>query len=293
MTLQIEDLAISIGGRSVVDGVSLSVGAGETLGLVGESGSGKTQTALSILALNAGTVTRGRFLFRGDLVGDRRKLRGRAAGMIFQEPLTALNPVYRIGDQIAEAMDGADVRAALSEVGIPPSRADDYPHQLSGGQRQRVMIAMALIGRPALLIADEPTTALDVTVQAQVLALIARLQGERGMAMLLVSHDLAVIAATCRRVAVMYAGRIVEEGLVDDVLARPIHPYTIGLIASRPESTPPGAPLPTIPGKIPFVLPSGCRFRDRCAFATEICASEPALVERERGQRAWCAHPRA
>jgi len=299
--MKIDDLVIEIASRRVVDGISLSIAPSQTLGLVGESGSGKTMTALSILELlpPEATVTRGRFTLQNKPISDRKSLRGRTVGMVFQEPLTALNPVYTVGDQIEEALlvhrpeaPYSEVLDALTEVGIPTARAADHPHALSGGMRQRVMIAMALIARPSLLIADEPTTALDVTVQAQVLALIARLQADRKMAMLLVSHDLAVVASTCQDVAVMYAGRIVERGKVGDVLARPLHPYTAGLIASRPENSAPGVELPTIPGKISAILPSGCRFRDRCAFATAACAEEPPLVTRDNGHQAWCVNPR-
>ncbi len=308
MTPQLEllDLSIAHAGRTLVDGVSITVGRGEAVGLVGESGSGKTMTALSILELVPDPVRVVHQTLRfGGVPRRGRELRGRGVGMVFQEPMTALNPVYTVGDQLGEVLALSQPRwtqdqiraraiAALAEVGIaaPEVRVDDYPHALSGGMRQRVTIAMACLSAPALLVADEPTTALDVTVQAQILALLDRLRREREMAMILVSHDLAVIASSCARVVVMYAGRVMEEGPVEAVLARPLHPYTRALIAARPDLSADGAELPTIPGVMPDLgaLPSGCRFRDRCPSATAACATEPPLVQRG-AQRAWCVSP--
>jgi peptide/nickel transport system ATP-binding protein/oligopeptide transport system ATP-binding protein len=297
-----------------VDGVSFEVATGESVGIVGESGCGKSVTALSILRLvemPPGRIVGGAVLFKGrDLLQlpmrDLRHVRGNEIAMIFQEPMTSLNPVYTVGQQIIEAitlhravsMAAARKRAieTLHRVGIPSPgvRVDEYPHQLSGGMQQRVMIAMALSCEPKLLIADEPTTALDVTIQAQVLELLRRLQQERGMAILLITHDLAVVAETCARVVVMYAGKVVETGTTDDVLRSPMHPYTYGLLASLPEHTQPGQRLATIPGNVPSPLdfPSGCRFRSRCARATAECAMAPPRVDRG-DHSAWCVWPLA
>ena len=289
------------GVAKAVDGVSYKILSGETLGVVGESGCGKSVTALSIMRLvpsPPGKTVGGRILFRGrDLVKltdvEIRRLRGNDISMIFQEPMTALNPVYTVGNQIGETVmlhqgldkDGARAKAIemLEKVGIPSPRArvDEYPHQLSGGMRQRVMIAMAMACGPELLIADEPTTALDVTIQAQILDLIADLQREAGMSVLLITHDLAVVAETAHHVAVMYAGKVVEYATVEDLFAKPRHPYTIGLFKSLPDLAKQGERLHTIPGIVPsaFAFPSGCRFRTRCPIATERCASEvPPLV---------------
>ncbi len=284
-----------------VDGLSLTVGAGETVGLVGESGCGKSVSALSILRLITppGRIEAGsRILFEGrDLLAlderAMRAIRGNRIAMIFQEPMTALNPVFSVGDQVAEVARihaGASRREAwtravemLDRVGIPSpdERAREYPHQLSGGMRQRVMIAMALVMQPALLIADEPTTALDVTIQAQILELLAELQGQFGMSVLLITHDLGVVAETASRVAVMYGGEAVEQASVADLFARPHHPYTRGLLAAMPRLGSARDRLQTIPGSVPAptAWPDGCRFRDRCASAWDRCAAEhPALV---------------
>jgi peptide/nickel transport system ATP-binding protein len=274
-----------------VDGVSLTVERGTTLGLVGESGCGKSVTAMSVLGLVAapGVVESGEILLDGpggsiDLVGlpepRLRGIRGGRIGMIFQEPMTSLNPVFTIGDQVAEAVmlhrgaGRATARARALEmlrlvrIADPEQRLDEYPHQLSGGMRQRVMIAMALACEPDLVIADEPTTALDVTIQAQILELLADLRRRLGTAILLITHDLGVVAETCDEVAVMYAGRIVERAPAAELFAHPRHPYTIGLLAARPR---PGGrdPLVTIPGAVPHpqAFPAGCRFHPRCAFA--------------------------
>ena len=302
--LAVDDLTIRFDGHGVdlVDGACFRLGRGETLCLVGESGCGKSITALAVMGLLASPparITRGRALFQGeDLLSMPRKqladLRGNRLAMIFQEPMTSLNPAFRIGDQIAEAVvrhhgvsqqEGrARALDVLRRVRIPAAekRLDAYPHQLSGGMRQRVMIAMALVNRPDLLIADEPTTALDVTIQAQILALIAELQREAGMAMILVTHDLGVVAEVADRVAVMYAGRFVETGPVDAIFSDPQHPYTLGLIGSLPSLGKRGGRLATIAGSVPPPqrFPAGCRFATRCPFADQRCASEvPPLLE--------------
>jgi len=302
--LELHDLCTTFstpsGEARAVDGVSFALDAGRTLGLVGESGCGKTMTALSILRLvpPPGKIRSGRILFGGRDVlalreAEMRALRGAEIGMIFQEPTTSLNPLFTVGDQIAEAVrlhervSRADARRRAVEmlrlVEIPEAerRVDDYPHQLSGGMRQRVMIGMALSCNPRLLVADEPTTALDVTIQAQILDLLASLQQRLDMALLLVTHDLGVVAERTDDVAIMYAGRIVEWGPVREVFANPLHPYTRGLLRSVPKV---GADrrerLETIPGVVPDLtqLPSGCRFRDRCPDAIAACArQDPAL----------------
>ena len=272
---------------TAVDDVDFTLEAGKTLGVVGESGCGKSVTAMSLMRLlpqPAGIILGGEVRLEGrDLtqlpIEDMRKIRGNDIAMIFQEPMTALNPVQRVGRQIIEAIqlhepmppDKALKRAVelMEWVGIPApdQRVNEYPHQLSGGMRQRVMIAMALSCHPKVLIADEPTTALDVTVQAQILDLLKRLQRETGMAVILITHDLGVIAEVCDDVAVMYAGRIVERGPVSEIFAKPLHPYTQGLINCLPKlDHPPKTPLPVIPGMVPSLadMPKGCRFAPRC-----------------------------
>ncbi|WP_454757752.1 ABC transporter ATP-binding protein [Cupriavidus campinensis] len=294
--------------------VSLHIDRGETLALVGESGSGKSVTAYSIMGLlprRTARIAGGQALFDGtDLLAlDARAMqdiRGNRIAMIFQEPMSALNPVMRIGDQIAEAIrlhrQVTRAQAAERAVGLleqvrmpsPAARAGDYPHQLSGGMRQRAMIAIALACAPDLLIADEPTTALDVTTQAQILALLKRLQAETGMAMLLITHDLGVVAETADRAAVMYAGRIVEHGDVADLLSHPTHPYTAGLLASLAiEALPPGARLPEIPGTVPplSAMPPGCAFAPRCAHALPRCRTEIPTLRREGGRQTACHAP--
>jgi oligopeptide/dipeptide ABC transporter ATP-binding protein len=294
--------------------VSLHIDRGETLALVGESGSGKSVTAYSIMGLlprRTARIAGGQALFEGtDLLAlDARAMqdiRGNRIAMIFQEPMSALNPVMRIGDQIAEAIrlhrQVTHAQAAERAVGLleqvrmpsPAARAGDYPHQLSGGMRQRAMIAIALACEPDLLIADEPTTALDVTTQAQILALLKRLQAETGMAMLLITHDLGVVAETADRAAVMYAGRIVEHGDVGDLLSHPTHPYTAGLLASLAiEALPPGARLPEIPGTVPplSAMPPGCAFAPRCAHALPRCRTEIPTLRREGGRQTACHAP--
>ena len=313
-----------IGGRDVpaVHDLDLTLAPGETLALVGESGSGKSVTSLSIIGLlprGIGRIASGRLNFRGksgetvDLgcLGEEglRRIRGNDIGMVFQEPLTSLNPVYTIGEQIAEPIRihlGASHQAAaeqavrlLDDVGIPDPRrrAGQYPHELSGGMRQRATIAMALACNPRLLIADEPTTALDVTIQAQILDLLAALQAERGMAMLFVTHNLGVVAEIADRLAVMYAGTIVETGTVERVFAHPRHPYTRGLMRSVPrlgEATllkEAGMTLPTIPGSVPALteLPSGCPFAPRCPLAIDACrAAFPPLADTGGDQLSRC-----
>jgi oligopeptide/dipeptide ABC transporter ATP-binding protein len=296
---------------SAVQDVSFSLDPGEVLGLVGESGSGKSVTSLALLQLLPPQArVRGQALLSGqDLLRmnpeEIRRVRGNRIAMIFQEPMTALNPVMRVGDQIAEAVQAhhAHIRKreawersieALREVALPQPelRVRDYPHQLSGGMRQRVMIAMSLVNHPQLLIADEPTTALDVTIQAQILELLAELQRKFQLAMLFISHDLAVVAQVARRVAVMYAGRIVETGPVGQVFQRPMHPYTRGLMQAVPSlTTDRDQPLRTVEGTVPGLgqLPSGCAFGPRCELHEEGCdAAIPPLVEVEAGHWARC-----
>jgi len=295
-----------------VDDVSFSVRPGEVLGLVGESGSGKTVTGFSILGLvdPPGRVVAGRIVFQGENIagfdeGRMRRLRGRRIAMIFQDPMMTLNPVLRIDTQMIEAIRAHEdvsraearrrAKDALAEVGIPSpeERLKAYPHQFSGGMRQRVAIAIALLHRPALIIADEPTTALDVTIQGQILYLVQRLARGQGMALIWITHDLSVIAGLADRLAVMYGGRIVEQGDVDAVLDRPLHPYTRGLIGSVPSRNRRGEPLAQIPGMTPSLLspPQGCAFCPRCARAGTACQAEPAISEPMPGRQVRCFHP--
>ncbi|MGB5703863.1 MAG: ABC transporter ATP-binding protein [Polyangiales bacterium] len=298
-----------------VDDVSFDVYPGQTLGIVGESGCGKSVTSLSILRLiptPPGFIERGEALFAGkDLFQvpekQMRAIRGNDISMIFQEPMTSLNPVYTVGSQIVEAIRlhqrvsrrAAKARAIelLDLVGIPaPSeRIDSYPHTLSGGMRQRVMIAMALACEPQLLIADEPTTALDVTIQAQILDLLRSLQSELGMSIIFISHDLGVMAEFTHEIAVMYAGKIVEHSTTDDLFASPRHPYTRGLLQSLPSQRNRGERLPTIPGIVPDLrtLPSGCRFQDRCALVSDACRAEEPSLERMGRTDVACFHAEA
>lgn len=316
--LEVRELRTSFftpqGEARAVDGVSISVEPGRTLGLVGESGCGKTMTALSILRLipPAGRIAGGQILFDGrDLLTltepEMRRIRGNAIAMIFQEPMSSLNPVFTVGNQIAEAVrlhQGLGRRAAhekaiemLKLVDMPEAerRVNEYPHQLSGGMRQRVMIAMALSCHPRLLIADEPTTALDVTIQAQILDLLAGLQQRLGMAMILVTHDLGVVAERADEVAIMYAGRIVERAPVTTIFAHPLHPYTRGLLRSIPKvGAEKARRLEAIPGLVPDLLslPTGCHFRDRCPRQIARCtAVDPQLEEPAPGH--WVACVRA
>jgi peptide/nickel transport system ATP-binding protein len=309
--LEVRDLVTEFrtdaGTVRAVDGVSFEIPARSTLGVVGESGSGKSVTALSIMRLIAsppGRIAAGSIRYAGkDLVtlpGEQmRQIRGNRIAMIFQEPMTSLNPVFTVGDQVAEAVrlhqrrSRADARKAAIEmfrlVGIPSpeTRVDSYPHQLSGGMRQRVMIAMALACKPDLLIADEPTTALDVTIQAQILELLRSLQRELGMSILLITHDLGVVAETCDEVVVMYAGRVVERAKTEALFAAPRHHYTAGLLRSVPGYDDDGrgrtrGRLTEIPGMVPSLLelPVGCKFVDRCPAAMDRCRrEEPALVQ--------------
>jgi oligopeptide/dipeptide ABC transporter ATP-binding protein len=316
--LRLEDLRTEFrtdaGAVAAVDGVSLELAAGETLALVGESGSGKTATALSILRLlpePAGRVAGGHAWFRGrDLLAldarEMRRVRGREIAMVFQEPMTSLNPVLTCGEQVAETLRLHERlgRAAarertvelLREVGIPApaQRAREYPHQLSGGMRQRVLIAAALACRPALLIADEPTTALDVTIQAQILELLRRLQADLGMALLLITHDLGVVAGFADRVCVLYGGQVVESCPAAAVFGGSRHPYTAGLLASLPRLGDRRGRLRAIPGQVPDPadFPPGCRFHPRCPVAEARCATAPpplATVGTGHASRCWRA----
>jgi peptide/nickel transport system ATP-binding protein len=294
-----------------VDGVTFDIEAGQTIGLVGESGCGKSVTALSIvrlLAKGTGRIVGGELLYRGkDLAKvpeeEMRRIRGNEISMIFQEPMTSLNPVMTVGDQIAETVrlhQGASRRDArkravemlrLVKVADAQKRMASYPHELSGGQRQRVMIAMALACTPKLLIADEPTTALDVTIQAQILELIGELQQQLGMAVLLITHDLGVVAERAAEVAVMYAGKIVERAKPEIIFSRPLHPYTVGLLNSMPGRGAPKMRLQAIPGMVPNPLewPTGCHFRDRCGRADAACAlAQPPLIEIEARHDVAC-----
>ncbi len=295
-----------------VDDVSFDVYPGKTLGIVGESGCGKSVTSLSILRLiptPPGFIERGEALFAGkDLFQaserEMRAIRGNDISMIFQEPMTSLNPVYTVGSQIIEAIRlhrrmsrrAAKARAIelLDLVGIPaPSeRIDSYPHTLSGGMRQRAMIAMALACEPRLLIADEPTTALDVTIQAQILDLLRSLQAELGMSIIFISHDLGVMAEFTHEIAVMYAGKIVEQAKTGALFDSPRHPYTRGLLQSLPSQRNRGQRLPTIPGIVPDLrtLPSGCRFQDRCGLVTDACRTEEPSLQRVAEADVACFH---
>ena len=311
--LDVRGLGISflIGGGSVhaTQDVSFAVQPGERVGIVGESGCGKTITGLSLLGLLPAATTRvvGQAMFEGEnLVGlplsRMRHIRGRKISMIFQEPMSALDPVFTIGQQIGETIrthfkaDKKQAREraieALASVGIPsPARVhDSYPHQLSGGMRQRAMIAIALVCEPKLLIADEPTTALDVTIQAQIIDLLLELSAKSGTALLFITHDLGVIAETCSRMITMYAGQVVEDAPVDSALVRPRHPYTSGLLRSLPRLSARGAVLPSIAGRVPTLrdMPTGCRFAERCAHRQEACAAPQAIEQAGAHQvRCW------
>jgi len=314
--LEVRDLSVTFttpsGVARAVDEVAFSLDVGETLALVGESGSGKTMTALAVLGLvpppgRVGPASQVRYQDRNLLAGSEaawRAVRGAEIAIVFQEPTTSLNPVLTIGTQITETIHAhervskaaARARAAelLQRVGIadPTHRLDSYPHQLSGGMRQRAMIAMALACRPKVLIADEPTTALDVTVQAQILELLAALKAELGMAMLLITHNLGLAAGVADRVAVMYGGRIVESADTDALFHQPVHPYTAGLLRAAPRLEGPARPQTVIPGAVPpaTAWPTGCRFHPRCAFAWEHCATDeppPLIPTPGRTARCW------
>jgi len=310
--LQVDGLTVRFGRAEVVGDVSFALERGERIGLIGESGSGKSMTALALIGLLPDdATTEGRALLDGDDLltmseSKRCDLRGDRVGMIFQEPMTALNPVMRVGNQVAEVVRrhrGGSKRAswgralellARVEFTDPQRIASSYPHELSGGQRQRIMVAMAIACSPALVLADEPTTALDVTVQAQVLELLARLVSEEDAALVLISHDLAVVSGMCDRLLVMYGGRIVESGPTNVVLEQPRHPYTVGLLATSTamaEGAARGRTLPTIRGSVPGLgqFPAGCVFRSRCERATDRCRTTPPLAG--EGHAFACWHP--
>jgi len=313
--LEIKDLVVTFKGdygvSTAVDGVNLSVGYGETLGIVGESGCGKSVTAFSVMQLlpiPPGKIARGKIFFKGENLlekseAEMTKIRGNKISMIFQEPMTSLDPVYTIGSQLTEAItlhqkvtsaQAKDIACEmLSKVGIsmPEQRLKAYPHQLSGGMRQRVMIAMAICCNPELLIADEPTTALDVTIQAQILNLMSDLKKERNMSIILVTHDLGVIAAMCSRVAVMYCGEVVEYAPLRQLFEHPAHPYSQGLIRCIPRMDHDEEYLPVIKGQVPNLLklPQGCRFAPRCPYATRLCQEKrPAAVNLDGEHWAAC-----
>lgn len=312
--LKVDNLSVHFGSGArvarAVGGAGFDIGRGETLGLVGESGCGKSVTSLAIMRLipsPPGEIVSGSVELDGeDLLSlperEMRRVRGSRISMIFQEPMTSLNPVFTIGNQITEAVlchervpyAEAYARAAemLREVGIPNPELmlGQYPHELSGGMKQRAMIAMGLVCRPELVICDEPTTALDVTIQAQILDLLRTLQRERGMSMLFITHDLGVVSELAHRVCVMYAGRIVEKGACAGLFAEPLHPYTSGLLRSLPGIAGERKKLYTIPGQVPNPVnfPAGCRFHPRCEKAQEICRTEEPELEEKRPGR-WCA----
>ena len=313
--LEIKDLTVKYitmdGVVHAVTDVDLSIGVGETLGLVGETGAGKTTTALSILNLlptPPAKIERGSILFEGQDIlemsdHDIRQIRGSKISMIFQDPMTALNPIFPVEKQIAEVISIHEhipaaeavkkAQQALEMVGIPAARGREYPHQFSGGMRQRIIIAMALACNPKLIIADEPTTALDVTIQAQVLELIREAKEKSGSSMLLITHDLGVVAETCDKVAIMYAGEIVEYGSLEDIFDRMAHPYTKGLFDSLPSLDRVDHRLKPIRGLMPDPtdLPEGCSFQPRCPYATEQCKGEaPVLEEIGPGHHCRCHH---
>lgn len=311
--VEVKNLSISFrtgaGLLNIVPDLSFSISQGERLAVVGESGSGKTVTGLAMLGLlpPRHAVLTGEILLEGrNLVGlperELRKLRGRQIGMVFQEPMSALDPVFTVGQQITEGIrqhfnisrQAARERAVemLDKVGIPAARKrlDEYPHQLSGGMRQRAMLAVALACEPRLLIADEPTTALDVTIQAQILDLMGKLGEETNTAILFISHDLGAVSEVCSRMLTMYAGQVVEDAMIDSVLHRPRHPYTSGLLRSLPRFGRKGEPLPSIGGRVPppDAMPTGCRFADRCAYAIDPCHLPQAMLPLPNGSAVRC-----
>lgn len=307
--LSVRNLTIEIGGVPVVQDVGFDVHAGQALGVVGESGCGKSVTALGVLGLvpGGGRVTGGQVVFDGRVLNEDalRDVRGTGIAYISQEPMVALDPTFSVGAQLSEAVrrhEGGQrskvrgrVLELLGQVGLPDpaGTASRYPHELSGGMAQRVAIALALAGRPRLLIADEPTTALDVTVQAEILALLRRLQEQQGMAVLIVTHDWGVVADLCRNAVVMYAGQVVESGDIEDLFDRPAHPYTEGLLAANPQLAAVGEPLRTIPGTVPAPRdwPSGCRFADRCRYTDHACTAGPVpLAGQGPGRFSRCVH---
>jgi peptide/nickel transport system ATP-binding protein len=316
-TLAVEGLKTyfftKLGVAQAVNGVSFSVNRGEVVGLVGESGSGKSVTGFSIIGLvdPPGEVVDGKILFRGEDLAQAdeermRSLRGRRIAMIFQDPMMTLNPVLRIDTQMIEAVQAHEkisekdarerARDALVQVGMasPDERLKAYPHQFSGGMRQRVAIATALLHKPDLIIADEPTTALDVTIQGQILHEVQKLCRETGMSLIWITHDLSVVAGLADRICVMYAGQIVEKGEISDVLDTPLHPYTNGLIGSVPSHNRRGQPLAQIPGMTPSLLnmPEGCAFHPRCPRADAACLTHPEITEPAKpGQEVRCVHP--
>jgi peptide/nickel transport system ATP-binding protein len=302
------------GVAKAVDGVSFRVMPGEILGIVGESGSGKTVTGFSVMGLvdAPGRIVGGSIMFKGEeLVGARperwREIRGHRIAMVFQDPMMTLNPVLKVGLQITEAVLAHErvdrvearrrARESLVAVGIPSpdERLDAYPHQLSGGMRQRVAIAIALVNKPDLIIADEPTTALDVTIQGQILAEVQQLARATGTALVWITHDLGVVAGLSDHIAVMYGGRIVEQGPTDDILERPMHPYTAGLLGSLPTRNKRGEKLVQIPGMAPSLLkmPPGCAFRPRCPRAGDACVAQPEIARPLPGRELRCFHPLA
>lgn len=295
-----------------VDGVSFSLKRGEIMGLVGESGSGKSVTGFSIIGLvdQPGRIAGGRVVFQGEDISawpqkKMQALRGSRIAMIFQDPMMTLNPVLRIDTQMIEAIKShakvsrqqarERARDALAQVGIPSpeQRLRAYPHQLSGGMRQRVAIAIAFLNNPELVIADEPTTALDVTIQAQIIHVAQKLCRDHGTALIWITHDLAVVAGLADRIAVMYAGRIVEAGATDDVIDHPRHPYTVGLLGSVPSANKRGQRLKQIPGMTPsmLALPAGCAFKERCSYGDERCNQSPNMTLDEQGHAVRCFHP--
>lgn len=310
--MSLTDLVLRFRGQTndVIDGVSLTINRGEVLCVVGESGCGKSVTAMALMGLLPADSTRissGNLNICGTQLDLSRttlpaEMRGNRVAMIFQEPMTSLNPTFTIGNQIVEAVrrhaGGTKAQARdralqmLQRVGLanPEQRLTEYPHQLSGGMRQRVMIAMALANDPQILIADEPTTALDVTIQAQILDLIRDLRDETGMGTIMITHDLGVVAEIADTVAVMYGGQVVEEGPVAQVFNNPQHPYTIGLMSAMPQLDKPGTRLAIVPGTVPTIanMPAGCRFRTRCAFATQICEIRPPLSNIAQGHQVAC-----